>query len=353
MAEVRASVEVSIRFDGGLLDSRLARVLELVDELGSLRAACRRLGLPYTVAWRSLARLERALGCEVVRSRRGGASGGGGELTEVGRRILGLYEAALKAASRAVEGKPEGYVTPLRVAGSHDPALELLLDLLRGEGCQVDVRWVGSAGGLAYLMTGVADVAGVHLYDPDSGCYNKPYVSRFWLENKAMLVRGYLRELGLAYRRREPCTLRDVLLGKAKMVNRTLGSGTRLLTDIMLDEECRRLGLPREAKLKAKGYGYEVHTHLEAAEAVASRRADVAVVVRYAAESLGLGFKPVRWESFDFAVSADRLTARRVQSFLDTLRSREFREKIEELPGYRAPEDMGRVLYYPGALASH
>src|SRR5262249_59615560 len=69
----------------------------------------------------------------------------------------------------------------LFLAGSDDPALELLPDALHGEnGAPVlFTATLGSVGGLQALAARRADVACAHLVDRTSGEYNLPQVPRY------------------------------------------------------------------------------------------------------------------------------------------------------------------------------
>gem|GEM_PF-2412828 len=60
---------------------------------------------------------------------------------------------------------------------------------------------IGSGLSLAMLSLGEADVSCTHLYDPESGIYNKPYLERLWLADGVEMIGGYMRQLVLAFRR--------------------------------------------------------------------------------------------------------------------------------------------------------
>jgi molybdate transport system regulatory protein len=74
-----------------LMGPRYAALLEGVDELGSIRAACGRAGVSYRTALNRLRQMERVLGAPVLDTRRGGAEGGGASLTPVARAIVAVY----------------------------------------------------------------------------------------------------------------------------------------------------------------------------------------------------------------------------------------------------------------------
>lgn len=74
-----------------LMGPRYAALLEGVDELGSIRAACGRARVSYRTAMNRLRQMERVLGAPVLETRRGGPSGGGASLTPTARAIMNLY----------------------------------------------------------------------------------------------------------------------------------------------------------------------------------------------------------------------------------------------------------------------
>src|SRR5215472_8497054 len=77
-----------------------ARLLEKLDELGSIRAAATAMDMSYRRAWLLVQDIEATTGAPVVRAKTGGVGGGGVTLTELGRDVLGRYrEIERKAAS--------------------------------------------------------------------------------------------------------------------------------------------------------------------------------------------------------------------------------------------------------------
>jgi molybdate transport system regulatory protein len=68
-----------------------AELLDLVDELGSLKKAVARIGMSYRNAWGYLLELEDAAGFKLLERTPGGGSGGGTRLTAKGRLFLARY----------------------------------------------------------------------------------------------------------------------------------------------------------------------------------------------------------------------------------------------------------------------
>ena len=347
---LEARVEVVLEARGEeVVDSRLARVLEEVERRGSLLAACRAVGAPYSRTWEKITRAEKLLGGKLLEARRGGVGGGGAALTKLGRALLKRYAEAQAKVSVKTSMRGEAKVPELVVAGSHDPALELLIGGLRAEkaGMDIEVAWLGSAGGLAALMMGDAHVAGSHLLDPDTSRYNIPFLARYWLEGRVYVVRGYRRELGLVYRPETKVRgISDLLEGELRLVNRNPGSGTRVLLDHLLRQAALDEGIdPEDVSKKVKGYDREVRTHVEVAREVASGSADVGVAVRYAASLYGLGFTRLLWEWYDLVVLKSAMRREPVKRLLSALRSRRFRKNLERMKGYKVSVETGEIIY--------
>ena len=81
-----------------------ARLLEQLQKTGSIAEAAERMGMSYMRAWKLIKTMERCFKQPLVEVKRGGAKGGGAELTKAGKEVLELYqrmEAESLRASRA------------------------------------------------------------------------------------------------------------------------------------------------------------------------------------------------------------------------------------------------------------
>jgi putative molybdopterin biosynthesis protein len=229
--------------------------------------------------------------------------------------------------------RPEGPDAPVIVFASHDFAMGLLASEAE-EGHRPVIGVSGSLDNLIALRQGLADVAGCHLLDVPSGEYNLPYVRHLFPDRPVSVFTVAHREQGLITSPGNPRGLRDLgdIAGAGlRFVNRNRGSGTRLWLDVSLQRE----GIASGA---VDGYDTEVETHSEAAAAVAEGRADVALGVRTAAESAGLGFVPLFRERYDIVVATDRLGEPEVSRLVERLQSRPFRRAAEQLRGYDTEE---------------
>jgi molybdate transport system regulatory protein len=75
-----------------LLGEGGAEILKNVQEHGSLSRASRDLGMSYRYVWGYMKNMEKILGGRVLETFKGGRTGGGAKLTELGASILGEYE---------------------------------------------------------------------------------------------------------------------------------------------------------------------------------------------------------------------------------------------------------------------
>jgi putative molybdopterin biosynthesis protein len=211
----------------------------------------------------------------------------------------------------------------LVVIGSHCTGLDYLLGELRGRGVTSKVLAVGSTGGLEAAKRGECDLAGVHLLDPATDTYNRPF-----LTDALELLPGYGRLQGIVFRRGDGrFEGRDVAGAVAAaladpecvLVNRNRGSGTRILID-------RLLGAARPA-----GYLAEVKSHNAVAAAVVQGRADWGVAILPVARAAGLGFLPLREEQYDFVLPRARRDRPAVRAFAALLTEPATRKALEQM----------------------
>lgn len=69
----------------------VARLLTLVEELGSINAACSQMNMAYSKAWKILKAAEKDLGTSLLCRVSGGKGGGSSKLTEEGKFLLNQY----------------------------------------------------------------------------------------------------------------------------------------------------------------------------------------------------------------------------------------------------------------------
>lgn len=79
-----------------------AQLLELIDELGSIKQAVTRFGMSYRNAWGYLQELEKAAGFKFVERRPGGGPASGTRLTRKGKEFLARYRRFRQGADELV-----------------------------------------------------------------------------------------------------------------------------------------------------------------------------------------------------------------------------------------------------------
>lgn len=231
----------------------------------------------------------------------------------------------------------------LVIIGSNDPLLE---HILQESGLLYVSRILntGSTGGWLAVKRGEADIAPTHLLDVETQRYNVPFLERFELKDKAILLRGYDRLVGFIVAKGNPKGIRgfrDLFRDDVRIVNRPKGSGIRTLLDYNLKLVARDLGLDQERLYRlVKGYTYEVKTHNAVALAVKTGRADVGIACGYVAELYDLDFMPLTWEEFDFLVPRERLDKPEIRRFIDSLKKLNL-EDFRLSRYYRVPSNIG------------
>ncbi len=197
-----------------------------------------------------------------------------------------------------------GRLPDLVVIGSHCAGLDVLASALSRRGLRVKLMAVGSQGGLSAAQRGECDIAPVHLLDPETGSYNKPFLSE-----DLELIPGYRRMQGLVTRTEEKRDLEEMVRDdRVRMVNRNRGSGTRIVIDGLLGAR------------RPPGYGYEPRSHYAVAAAIAQGRADWGIAIEGVAREAGLRFVPLVAEHYDFITPKARRDRPAVAAFVEGLR---------------------------------
>lgn len=98
---MRITLRIDLEGKGSIGPGKV-RLLELIDEQGSIRRAGTALGMSYARAWGLVRELSDTFGEPVVIASPGGKSGGGATLTPLGRKIINAYRTAERRATHAV-----------------------------------------------------------------------------------------------------------------------------------------------------------------------------------------------------------------------------------------------------------
>lgn len=336
------------------LRNPLMDMLQAVREAGSIAAAAKSIHLSYRHVWGELKRWEQSLGQPLIIWEKGQAA----RLSEFADKLLWAERqaqarlapqlSALQAELEktfAVAFDPSSHL--LTVYASHDDALVQLQQQTAQQALHLDMRFCGSVDAIRALNEGRCTVAGFHVPEqpgPDS------LMARTY---KPMLATGQHKLIGFATRQQglmvpagNPLQLKgwsDLLRPDLRFVNRTLGTGTRLLLDNWLTDQ----GLTGTA---IRGYGQEESSHAAVAAFVASGQADCALGIASAAQAHQLDFVPLLDEHYWLVCLKSALESPAVKQLLTILRTPDWNQALGQLPGYASENQAGQVHSLKRAL---
>ncbi|HOD15837.1 MAG TPA: substrate-binding domain-containing protein [Spirochaetota bacterium] len=227
----------------------------------------------------------------------------------------------------------------LLAAGSNDPVLDLLISQNTGTEFRIFTCNTGSTGGLTLMKESGTDIAWCHLFDPDTGEYNVPYVASHLGDKKIAVIHLFKREIGflVAPEASKKISRFEDLASGVRFINRQQGSGIRLF----LDYNLKKAGIDSSA---ITGYGNEVNTHFEIGLSILAGKADAGISSVAISKLLGLPFVPLVRESFDMVVGKETFFEKGIQDFIETLQSKKFRKSVEPLGDYGF-SDSGKILF--------
>ena len=219
----------------------------------------------------------------------------------------------------------------LIIAGSNDLLLDKVIGLYNThfQGNIAVFGNLGSMGGLQALRQNCCHIASSHLLQKNEQDYNFEFADRE-LDHMPAIVNFCRREQGILVSKGNPKkikTVSDLARPGICIVNRPLGTGTRLL----LDQELKKAGVRAD---KINGYDSEVNRHLDVGLEILAQRADAGLGIHAVAGLLNLDFVPLRWERYDLMIAKERFFDEGVQRFLGLLHENEFKQLTERLQGY-------------------
>jgi putative molybdopterin biosynthesis protein len=229
----------------------------------------------------------------------------------------------------------------LIIAGSNDLLLDKMIALYNAHfpGNIAVFGNLGSMGGLQALRQNCCHIASSHLLQENEQDYNFEFADRE-LEHMPAIVNFCRREQGILVSKGNPKkikTVADFAGADICIVNRQLGTGTRLL----LDQELKKAGARAD---KVNGYDNEVSRHLDVGLEILAQRADAGLGIHAVAGLLNLDFVPLRWERYDLMIFKERFFDAQVQNFLGLLHEESFFNLAVTLQGYDVHLS-GRMLF--------
>jgi excisionase family DNA binding protein len=232
----------------------------------------------------------------------------------------------------------------LIIAGSNDPLLDATISYFNNRYPEHLAVFgnIGSMGGLKALQQNRCHIASSHLMQDNEKEYNFDFASET-LGQMPAVVNFCLREQGVLVQRGNPKGIKsvsDLAKPDVKIINRPLGTGTRLL----LDTELKKCGIAGET---ISGYQDLCHRHMDVGLAVLSGKIDAGPSIRPVASVLGLDFIPLRWERYDLLIAKDRFFDQGVQLLVGLLHEGDFSDLAQRFDGYDTKLS-GKMVYPQG-----
>jgi molybdate transport repressor ModE-like protein len=338
-----------------LIRNPLIDLLRAVSTHGSISGGARALGLSYRHVWGELKRWENELGSELLIWEKGQSA----KLSEFGAKLMWAERQAQARLAPQIEAlrsdlerafavafDPHAHVVTLYA--SHDEALSVLRehatasDETGNDSAQIhlDIRFCGSVDAIRALNEGRCVMAGFHtLQHPRPGSLAERIYKPLLQPGLHKIIGFAERTQGLMVASGNPLqlhTLADVQRTQARFVNRTLGTGTRVVLDDLLADS----GIPSAS---LRGYDWCESSHVAAASAVASGAADVALGIEVAAHAQGLDFVPLVQENYHLVCLKSALQEPAIDALLALLQGSGWQSQLGNITGYKASQ-CGKVL---------
>ncbi|MCC2594834.1 helix-turn-helix transcriptional regulator [Pusillimonas sp. MFBS29] len=326
--------------------SEVLRLLAAIDATGNISGACKACGLSYRHAWGLLRNAEKEFEVALIEtSRRQGS-----KLTSfaqhliwanrrVDARLMPTLESMASELQEELERLYPDSTQRLRLHASHGFAVEGLMQLANGmDMFPLELRYRTAIEALASLDRNECDLAG---FQVPLGEFEQPILQRYaqWLDpDRHVLIHLAVRNTGMFIKPDNPkriSSVADLCNPDIRFVNRQIGSSTRYLVGLMLQEL-------QIDTARVQGFDSNEFTHMAIAAHIASGMADVGIGVETAAWRCGLAFIPLVKERYFFAVHRDTLGTPNMERLLNLMNGDEYQAYVMQLVGYDASR-MGRV----------
>ena len=329
------------------LRNPLMDMLQAVRETGSIAGAARVLQLSYRHVWGELKRWEQVLAQPLILWEKGQAA----RLTEFADKLLWAErqaQARLAPQISALQAELEKTFAVafdsdshlLTVYASHDDALVKLREHSARQSLHLDMRFCGSVDAIRALNEGRCVLAGFHApSQPDA----HSLVARTY---KPLLKTGLHKLIGFASRQqglmvakgnpKQLKDLQDLTRAGVRFVNRSPGTGTRLL----LDQWLKQASIASDS---VTGYGQEEPSHAAVAACIGSGQADAGLGIESAASLQSLDFVPLATEDYWLVCLKSAVNSPAVQLLMKTLQSSGWATQMNALAGYTISPESGQI----------
>jgi molybdate transport repressor ModE-like protein len=106
---VQVNSLVTITKGGGVFSPDTLKLLQMIDEVQSVKRACVYMGISYSLGWMLLERAEEVLGYSLIWKQQGGKQGGSSQLTLQTEAFVEKYEAFIKEIEAVTNAKFNEY----------------------------------------------------------------------------------------------------------------------------------------------------------------------------------------------------------------------------------------------------
>ena len=227
---------------------------------------------------------------------------------------------------------------PPVLAGSHDPLLEWAL---RESGSEIATFFGGSIDGFSRMTARQAFAAGMHVFDPQTGEFNRGLVADEFAGQPVVLIEWAWRTQGLVVASGNPRGLASAAdLAGVRFVPRQPEAGSYLLLRHLVAEA--GIDLETIAMLEPPA-----RTEVDVAQHVLEGRADAGLAVETVARMHRLDFVPLFRERYDLLVWRREYFEAPMQRLLAFCANAAFRRRATEIGGYDLA-GLGTVRYNGG-----
>jgi len=328
------------------LQNPLMDLLQAVRATGSIAGAARTLQFSYRYVWGELKRWEQALEQPLILWERGQAA----RLTEFADKLLWAErqaQARLAPQISALQAELEKTFAVafdsdshlLTVYASHDDALVKLREHSASKSLHLEMRFCGSVDAIRALNEGRCTVAGFHApLQPSANTLTARTYKPLLKTGQHKLIGFATREQGWMVAPGNPKKItgwHDLTRPELRLVNRTLGTGTRLLLDQWLQTY--------EPKYLPTGYECEEPSHSAVATRIASGQADMGLGIASAAYAQKISFVSLTQEHYWLVCLKSALNNPAVIAFRQVLQSPEWQFLLSQQTGYCLHEEAGQI----------
>ncbi len=105
---------MSDKNEKGILGDGKWQILKLIEEKGSMKAACDELGYTYRRTWGNLKKIEQFFGFPLLEKHRGGSEGGRTILTPEGKKLVQAFDHFHQSVDSIIQRGFEKFIQELK-----------------------------------------------------------------------------------------------------------------------------------------------------------------------------------------------------------------------------------------------